>query len=156
MTATRLKKRLSNKWTLEVNTGTTEAPTWTTVNGRTKLELTIDPNEVDVSDFDSEGWEDSLTTMRKWSLSMEGWDGFTGPTGTPVADPGQTALKAAGLLVGPDAYVEIQVYRTDTMLGYSGSASVNYKGAGGGVKDAEPFNCDFTGSGLLSPLDLSS
>ncbi|MEA5367712.1 hypothetical protein VA596_49835 [Amycolatopsis sp., V23-08] len=145
-------KRLSRLWTCEVNTGTDVSPTWVKVKGLTKLGLTIDANEVDTTDFDSEGWEDNDTTFRKWALSIEGFDGFTGPVNAQVDDPGQAWLKAKGLLTGPDAKVSVRIYRTDNSKGYSGLATSNWKGAGGEVKNMEPFNCDLTGSGLLSPF----
>lgn len=151
-----LKKRLSRLWRLEVDTGTDTSPSWTMVRGMTKMELTIDPNEVDVSDFDSAGWTDSLTTFRSFALSLEGFDGYTGPDDSPITDPGQDALKARGLLTGPDAYIDIHLYRTDTNKGYQGRVSVNYKGAGGDVKGAEPFNCDLTGSGALTTYTVPS
>ncbi|AUI56777.1 phage tail tube protein [Amycolatopsis sp. BJA-103] len=145
-------KRLSRKWTIEVNTGTNEAQVWSKVKGLTKLELGIDANSVDTTDFDSEGWEDNDTTFRKWSLGIEGFDGFTGPVNAQVDDPGQAFLKMKGLLTGPEAKVEVRVYRLDNNKGYSGLATSNWAGAGGEVKNMEPFKCDLTGSGLLSPF----
>jgi hypothetical protein len=145
-------KRLSRLWACEVNTGTDAAPTYVRVRGLTKLGLTIDANEVDTTDFDSEGWEDNDTTFRKWGLSIEGFDGFTGPVNAQVDDPGQAWLKAKGLLTGPDAKVSVRIYRTDNNKGYMGLATSNWKGAGGEVKNMEPFNCDLTGSGALTPF----
>ncbi|HEU5475714.1 MAG TPA: hypothetical protein VFV67_34165 [Actinophytocola sp.] len=148
---TPIKKRLSRKWVLEVNTGPDLiTPTWTQVKGLNKLELAIDPNEVDVSDFDSDGWDDKLTTFRSWNLGAEGFDGYTGPDNAQVDDPGQAHLKTKGLLTGPEAYVDIRIRRTDNNKGYSGRATSNYKGAGGEVKGAEPFNCPLSGSGPLT------
>ena len=154
-TPTVLKKKLSRLWVFEVNTGTTESPVWTRVNGLTSATLTISPNEVDVSDFDSEGWQDNLTTFRSWALALAGWDGYTGADNAPVDDPGQVALKAKGLLTGAAAYAEIQFYRSDTEKGYTGRVTVNYGGAGGEVKAAEAISFNLTGSGACEPLDLS-
>ncbi|WP_460407418.1 phage tail tube protein, partial [Actinophytocola sediminis] len=74
-----LKKKLSNKWVFEINTGTEDSPVWTRVNGLTSATLAVSPNEVEVSDFDSNGWQDNITTFRSWSIALAGWDGYTGP-----------------------------------------------------------------------------
>lgn len=145
-----LKKRLSRLWVFQVDTGTEGAPNYVRVNGLTSATLSIDPNEVDVSDFDSEGWSDNLTTFRSFALALQGFDGYTGPDNAPVADPGQAALKAKGLLTGSEAYADIRFYRSDTNAGYNGRVTVNYTGAGGEVKGAEPFNVNCTGSGALT------
>lgn len=147
---TPLKKRAVRFNRLEVNTGTEATPAWTVVRGLSRIELPITAEEVDVSDFDSEGWSDSLTTFRSWSVNVEGFDGFTGPGETPVDDPGQLALKNKGLLTGYDAYADVRMYRTDNQKGYSGRVSVNWSGAGGELKGVEPFNCTLTGAGALS------
>lgn len=136
---------------LEMNTGSEESPTWTRVRGLTTIELTIEPNEVDVSDFDSEGWSDSLTTFRSWALNVQGYEGYTGPDNAPVEDPGQAALKARGLATGAGAYADVRFYRTDNNKGYTGRVSANWSGTGGEVKGVSPFNCPMTGSGELSP-----
>ena len=150
-----LKKRLSRKWAFEVDTGAEGAPTYTRVNGLTSATLSIDPNEVDVSDFDSDGWQDNLTTFRSFALALQGWDGYTGADNAPVDDPGQAALKAKGLLTGSEAYANVRFYRTDTLKGYSGRVTVNYSGAGGEVKGAEPLNVNCTGSGALTAITVT-
>jgi len=147
-----IKKKLSRLWRLQVNTATEESPTWTMVKGLSSLGLSIDATEVDVTDTDSDGWEDSLTTMRKAAIAASGWDGYTGPDNAPVDDPGQAFLKAKGLLTGGEAYVLVRLYRTDTGAGYTGRYTANYTGAGGDVKAAEPFVCNFTGAGPLTPV----
>ena len=148
-----VKKRLSRKWRLEVDTGT-GSPTWTPVSGRSKLELTIEGITTDTTDFDSDGWSDEMVTGRKWSLACEAWDGYTGPDAAPVEDPGQAALKAKGLLIGTEAQATIRIYRSDTMKGYTGVANVSYKGAGGEVQGVEKASFDFSGSGSLTPVTV--
>lgn len=155
MTAPLLKRAVRFK-TLEINTGDTTTPVWTTVRGLTTVQLTIEPNEVDVSDFDSEGWADSLTTFRNWTVNVEGWEGYTDDSGSPVEDPGQEAVRTRGLSTGSAAYAQIRLYRTDNTKGYEGRVSVNFSGTGGEVKGVEPFNCTMTGSGLLSPVTVTT
>lgn len=152
---TPLKKRAVRFQRLEVNTGTEAAPVWTPVRGLTSIPLEITPTEEDTSDFDSEGWADSLTTFRAWTLNVEGFEGFTGEDATPVEDPGQEALRTAGLATGSDAYVQVRMYRTDNNKGYEGRGSANWTGKGGTVKGVEPFRCNITGSGTLSPVTVT-
>lgn len=147
-----IKKRITRKWKIEVNTGTDVSPVWTQVKGLNKVELTIDGNKVDVSDFDSDGWDDVLTTHRSWAMGIEGTEGYTGPDNAQVDDPGQAHLKTKGLLTGSEAYTDIRFYRTDNNKGYTGRANTDYKGAGGELKGAEPFKVDLGGSGVLTPF----
>jgi hypothetical protein len=151
-----LKKLLSNVWAVEVNTGTEGSPTWTRVNGLNKAELTVDGNSVDVTDFDSAGWEDSLTTTRKWTINLEAFRGYTGPDNAKVMDPGQEHLRARGLMVGSAAYTGLRFYRTDLpgANGYSGTATVNFKSLGGDVKGVEPVSVELAGSGALTPITV--
>jgi hypothetical protein len=147
---TPLKKRISRYNRLEVNTGSPETPNWVLVRGLNKIGLKIDANEVDVSDFDSEGWDDSLTTHRKWSVDVAGFDGYTGPDNAQIDDPGQAFLKTKGLLTGPDAYVDIRMYRTDTNKGRTGRVVANWNGTDEDVKGVTPFTCPLSGSGPLT------
>ncbi len=147
---TAIKKRISRFNRLLVNVGSEDVPNYVLAKGLTKIELPISATEVDVSDFDGAGWDDSLTTHRGWSVNVEGFDGYTGPDSAQIDDPGQAHLKAKGLLTGPEAYTQVRFYRADTLKGYEGRVTVNYDGPGGGVKDAEPFKCTLKGSGQLS------
>ncbi|MBP2331222.1 hypothetical protein JOF56_011607 [Kibdelosporangium banguiense] len=145
-----IKKRLTRFNRIQVNTGTEEAPNWVLVRGLSTIELSIEPNEVDTSDFDSEGWDGSVTTHRKWSLSLQGQDGYTGPDNAQIDDPGQAHLKTKGLLTGPEAYTFVRFYRIDNNQGYTGRVTSNYSGTGGEVKSVSPFTCPLTGDGQLS------
>ncbi|PXY20311.1 phage tail tube protein [Prauserella endophytica] len=147
-----LKKRAVRFQRLEINTGTEETPNWVPVRGLTSIPLELSPEEVDTSDFDSDGWSDSLTTFRSWTLNVTGFEGFTGEEASPVEDPGQEALKAAGIATGSDAYVQVRMYRTDNNKGYQGRGSANWSGTGGDVKGVSPFNCNITGAGALTPF----
>ncbi|GLZ34897.1 hypothetical protein Lesp02_70840 [Lentzea sp. NBRC 105346] len=147
---TAIKKRIARFNRLEVDTGPEGAPNFVIVKGLSKIEMPLSETEVDVSDFDSEGWDASLTTHRGWSINVEGFDGFTGPNEAQVDDPGQLQLKTKGQQTGPDAYVNVRFYRTDNNKGFTGRVTVNWGGAGGGVKDAEPFKATLKGDGVLS------
>jgi hypothetical protein len=155
-TPTVLKKRLSRMWVFEVNTGSEETPSYTRVNGLNSAIMTLAVTEVDVSDNDSEGWMDNLAAARAWALALQGWDGYTGPNNAQVEDPGQAALRAKGLLTGPEAYADIRFYRSDTLKGFSGRVTPNLAQLGGATNAAEAFNVNCNGSGKPTPIDLNS
>ena len=147
-----IKKRIARFNRLLVNVGSEDVPSYVVVKGLSKIEMPITQTEVDVSDFDSGGWDDSATTHRGWSVNIEGFDGYTGPDNAQIDDPGQAHLKAKGLLTGPEAYTQVRMYRTDTNKGYEGRVTVNWNGIGADLKAAEPFKCALKGSGQLSPF----
>lgn len=150
-----VQKRAEIKRRLEVNTGTDAAPVWTPVKALNQKQLTIDGNVVDVSDYDSEGWDDKLKTFLSWGINISGFEGFTGDAATPVEDPGQEAIRSRGLVTGSDAYATVRLYRTDSKKGFEGRVSVNWSGLGGGVKDASPFNATLEGSGKLTAITVA-
>lgn len=142
-------KRLARFNRIEVDTGPDGAPNWVIVKSLDNLSLTVEATEVDVTDFDSEGWDDSLTTHRKWSIACAGTSAHTGPHTAQVDDPGQAFLVTKGLMTGSEAYANVRFYRTDNNKGYTGRVTVNWGGAGAGPKDKEPFSANLTGAGKL-------
>ncbi|MEU1883431.1 phage tail tube protein [Streptosporangium sp. NPDC020072] len=143
-----LRSLLAKDWTLQVNTGTSGSPTWTTVKGLTKLEFGLDSETEDDSDFDSDGWKSEVVTQRGWKLEIEGRRKRDAAAANFVPDPGQEFLRQAGLVVGITANVETRWYRKDgSPDAFTGSAAVQYRGGGGEVTDLEPFEVELTGQG---------
>lgn len=149
---TAVKKRIARFNRLRVNIGSEDVPNYAVVKGLSKIEMPLSETEVDTSDFDSGGWDSTTTTHRGWTVNVEGFDGYTGPDNAQIDDPGQAFLKAKGLLTGPSAYADVQMYRDDNNKGYSGRVTANWGGAGGDVKGIEPFKCTLKGDGQLSPF----
>lgn len=145
------KKRSARFNVVAVNIGSEDVPNFVVVKALDTAKFTVSETEVDVSDFDSEGWDDSLTTHRGWTVEAEGTSGYTGPESAQVDDPGQAHLVAKGLLSGPEAYTQVRFYRSDTLKGYVGRVTVNWGGMGDGVKAREPFKCSMKGSGKPVP-----
>lgn len=145
-----LRKIPLKGWKLEVNTGTEATPVYTQVKGIRSPELVIAPNEVDTTTLDSDGWGSSMTTLRNWTINIQGFEGFTGPADTPVRDPGQVALKAKGKLIGYDAEAQIRFWRENPDEGYEGTAKIDWSGTGGEVTGVTPFNVTLKGQGALA------
>lgn len=146
---------LASAWALDVNTGTSESPTWTPVKGMTSFKETIDTTMEDDSDFDSDGWGSDQVTQRKWKLECEGKRKRDAASPSSfVPDPGQQAILDAGNLVGVGSNIEIRYYRRDGAPdAWQGSVSVQYGGGGGGVTALEPFNFTLNGQGERTSID---
>lgn len=147
-----LRSLLAKDWTIEVNTGSVATPTWTPVRGLTQIREAYASNMEDDSDFDSGGWSSSQVTQRTWRLECEGRRKRTEATAfTP--DPGQEFVRLRGNDVGIGSNVQCRYYRKDGAPdAYTGFASVEYGGGGGGVTDLEPFSVTFHGQGARTAI----
>ncbi|MFC3980167.1 phage tail tube protein [Streptosporangium sp. NPDC001559] len=145
---------LASAWALEVNTGTSGAPTWTRVKGMTSFKETIESTVEDDSDFDSNGWGSDQVTQRKWKLECEGKRKRDAASPSSfVADPGQQAILDAGNLVGVGSNIEIRYYRRDGAPdAWQGLVSVQYGGGGGPTTGLEPFNFTLGGQGARTAI----
>jgi len=56
---------------LKVNTGTEGSPVWTKVGGQKDAGFDRGLGSMDVTDKDSQSWEEHLPANRNWSLSCE-------------------------------------------------------------------------------------
>jgi predicted secreted protein len=56
---------------VEVNTGTFETPVWTKVGGQKDASITFALGEIDVTDKDSQGWEENLPGNRNVELEFD-------------------------------------------------------------------------------------
>lgn len=144
-------KELSRHWELSVNTGTEATPVWTPVKALNSIALGVDPNEVDVTDFEGDGWDGKIVTHRSWSIMAAGFRAYTKTGAVRTPDPGQEVCVAAGFATGEDAQVQVQIERDDNGRGYRGFANVSNRNIGGSPKDVEPLNLEFGGDGVLTP-----
>ncbi len=148
-----LRSLLAKDWALEVNTGTSGAPTWTPVRGLTEFSEEIKTKTEDDSDFDGDGWSSDVVTQRGWTLKCKGNRKKDAASASFVPDPGQEFLRQAGLVVGTGANVEARWYRRDgSPDAFQGFAAVDYKGAGGKTTDLEPFEVELIGQGAPTPI----
>ena len=56
---------------IEVNTGTVGAPVWTKVGGQKSCTIDRGTAAIDVSDKDSNEWEESLAGYKNWSIPFD-------------------------------------------------------------------------------------
>lgn len=56
---------------LKVNTGTEGAPVWTKVGGQKDATFDRGAGTIDVTDKDSQGWEENLSGLRNWGISFD-------------------------------------------------------------------------------------
>lgn len=140
---------LNGTWYLDVNTGTTEAPTWTPVNGIYDFKDTLDGKDIDVSDFSSDGWADSQAVGKSWGVDVKVWR--KRQLASAAYDPGQEYLR----LHAGDS-VEVRFYEMSgdgTATGdprveaYKGRTSVKWSPDGGKVDDAKSVSVTLTGKG---------
>lgn len=141
-----LVSTLARKFKVEVNTGTTAAPTWTPVRAIADLKPAVETNLEDDSDYDGEGWASETKTQLKWSLEIKVGRkiGFT----TGVYDPGQEALRAAATQFGQGGTVELRWYdRNGGPEAYQGFGNVSWEPEGGDSKTLDMVTIKVSGSG---------
>lgn len=143
---------LNRVWYLDVNTGTTGTPVWTPVNAISEFKDGLEVDDIDVSDFSSDGWADSQGGTKSWSVELKVW---RKRRRTVVAyDPGQEALRN---LNGETAHVRFYEMGGSGNLAdsnafprdeaYEGYVSVKWSPDGGGFDAARSVTITLTGKG---------
>jgi len=138
------------KWYLDVNTGTTDAPTWTGVFGVTSFKPNLAPTWKDTSDFDSAGDMSSTATARTWGcdFKVERKSTASDPT---TYDPGQEALRARAEELGLLNSIEVRFYEMEPggprVEAYQGTAGVEWSPDGGAMSDTDAVSIKLIGQG---------
>ena len=57
---------------VQVNTGTTASPTWTTVGNQRTATTNLNTETVDITSKGNANWADTISTFRSWSIDLEG------------------------------------------------------------------------------------
>lgn len=120
--------------------------TWTEVGGIASWSWTEDGTDVDVTDFDDEGWDHSMVARRKAALAIAGnWlvDASTG-----ARDAGQALIEDQARKVGTaglmNVKIETRAQIANAPMGViSGQCSVKLGKNGGGNDDKMPFEATF-------------
>jgi hypothetical protein len=140
-----LVKILARHLVCELDTGTGGAPVWTLIGGLNSLTFDSTKDDVDDTDFDSDGWAEHKVVQRAASITLEGH--YKEDPATGERDAGQEALIALGDAVGYDS---TRPFRVTTPGGnttvYQVSANVKAP-AGGGHNDNSGFSAELTVSG---------
>lgn len=139
--ATPGQSQLASRFALDVETGGTETPDWTTVFGIFNFQPNVEYTMQDNSDYDSDGWGSDFPTQRKWSIAGS----LRSKLYNGAQDPGQAALQAAA-----DALEQVHVRWYDRHGGdeaYEGYAYVQWQPQGGDVTTEATVNITLNGQG---------
>lgn len=146
---------LVRKWRLEVNTGTTAAPTWTRVYGMTEFQPALEPTLQDDSDFDSDGYKSQSVTAQAWSCSLK----VSRKTvdGAPTTyDPGQEELREASQSMGVANTREVRFYEMEPsgprVEAYQGLVAVSWSPDGGAMDALDLVSVALTGQGKRNAI----
>lgn len=103
--------------------------------------LNLDVNDVDVTNFDTEGWVERLTTFKDWSASCEG--------NLVIGDVGQMALIEA-YINGEPVTIEMTIGKPSSpQLVISGNAIMSLT-LEAPTDSQATFSADFKGMGALT------
>ena len=133
-------------------------PTYIVVKGVSKWGLMEgEAKEVDVTDFDDNGWESQLIASRKAGVTIEGND-LRDPTDGAM-DPGQALIKAAARKMGVAGTLLLKIEPKNEDGGslagsIIGTVNVKPSATGGGNDDKMPFSYDlpFRGKPALTGI----
>ena len=106
--------------------------------------LDLDADDIDVTNFDSDGWKEYIAGARGWSGSFEG-------NFVPDDTTGQGALIAAWVA---SENVELTL-NVDDGISFEGEAMIKLS-MEAPVDDKVSFSCDFQGSGELTPTGIGT
>lgn len=103
--------------------------------------LNLDVNDVDVTNFDTEGWVERLTTFKDWTASCEG--------NLVIGDVGQMALIYA-YINGEPVTIEMTIGKPSSpQLVISGNAMMSLT-LEASTDSQATFSADFNGMGALT------
>lgn len=146
---------LNGTWWLDVNTGTTESPTWTPVNGIYDFKDALDTKDVDVSDFSSDGWADSQYVGKSWGVDLKVWR--KRQLAASAYDPGQEYLRLRAGGVAEIRFYEMSGDGTTAnghprTEAYTGFVGVKWSPDGGKVDDPKSVSVTLTGKGKRTSI----
>ncbi len=98
------------------------------------------PDDIDVTNFDSDGWKEYLPGLTGWSGSLEG-------NFAPDDEEGQVALINAAL----NRQMVTLELRLNDSIKFTGKAIIKLPSIEVAVDDKASISFDFTGSGPLTP-----
>lgn len=123
---------------VKINTGTAEAPVYTTVGAQRGASLSMSAETLDKTSKDSEGWMESLAGMRSWSISTDGL--------LILDDEGYLAIEDAYML-GNNVLIQMT---TKSGALYEGDAIITTVDLDAPYDDLANYSAEFTGAGKLT------
>jgi hypothetical protein len=141
------KKVLARGWTFEIKSGAI----WIEIKGINSFDPSPDAKDVETTDFDSNGWNESMIAGRGLKLSLEGF--YLEDVSDGSRDPGQSAVETQSSLIGPSS---VATYRMTSPGGRvkTFDATANVTSAGGGTNDAAKWKAELAVTG--QPIDSSA
>lgn len=146
MTATKILARDHGKqW--EINTGTSQSPTWTRIKGLNSWSPSPSKNDADTTGFDDDGWTAHMVASRGGEFTLSGH--YLEDPDTGDRDPGQEAVETLANAVGYDSLKEFR-FTSPGGIQISFSASASVTSGGGGNDDPSAWEATLTVSGKLT------
>lgn len=134
---------------LDVTSDLTLAGGWIQVKALTAFKPAINPNTVDTSGYDTNGWSSFDITMNSWDLTASFWR----RTLSNVYDVGQELMRARQAQFGDPGRVGVRWYDvTGRPDAWQGVAIVEWDRATDGVKDPSQATVKLTGDGILTAI----
>jgi hypothetical protein len=136
---------LARKFRVDVTSDLTLAAGFIELKGISALKPTVDPNSVDTSSYDTNGWDSFEITSNAWGLTTTFWR----RTASGIYDPGQELVRACVGKFGDAARVGVRWYdRNGGPEAYQGVAIVKWERANDGVKDVDAATVTLQGDGV--------
>lgn len=148
MTAGTPEPVLAREFDLDINTGTIADPVWTPIGGITGITPGQTVQNVDVTDFDTDGWEDNIPVQRGKSLSVA--INYK-ENGDADLDPGQEALIALGDAMGSGAKKQFR-HRSPNGRGHTFLATCAIAWPGGEKTANSTCTAELTMRGKPTPI----
>lgn len=141
----------NRKWYVDVDT--TGSDNWVGVFGISDFQFTIEPDLVDDSDFDSDGYRSQTKTAEAWSLTFTVKRKATEADSTAY-DTGQEFLRGKGIgQMGRSNRVHVRFYEMEPSgpreESYEGYAAVSWSPQGGDMAADSMVDVTLTGQGAL-------
>jgi hypothetical protein len=143
-----ITKVLARKWKAEIGTQIA-TPVYTVINGLTTLTFSNDKEDVDTTDFTSDGRVEHMVASRSAEVSIEGF--MLEDTSNKGRDPGQQAVEAAGNAIGASSLYPIRITTPGGTV-KTFQASVTIGDMGGGNNDASSWGATFVVSGSITSV----
>ena len=138
------------KWQLDVNVGTTAAPSWTGVFGITNFKPNLALTWKDTSDLDSGGDMSSAGTARTWGVDLK-VERKTNASDPTTYDPGQEVLRLLAENLGVLNSTQVRFYEMEPggprVEAYQGTCGVEWSPDGGAYSDTDSVSIKLVGQG---------
>lgn len=137
---------LARNYRLEVSSDDTN---WLRFFGLNDLDPNFDPNMVDSTDYESDGWQSYEITMQAWKVTAKANRKAT----ASVEDPAFALVRACQGKFGDSARLYVRWYRKDGLPeAWKGRAIVQATKSKTGVPDLDEWTVTFTGDGAPTAI----